>query len=136
MRRTLRALAIGWLTTAAIIGGALAGCDDSPPPEPALKRTKLPLPAGFDDETIDAPWEQPVGITFAENGRMFVWEKAGRLWEVVNGVRASTPLLDISEEVGNYGDHGMLGVALHPNFLSNGLIYVQYVVDYHHLKFF
>jgi len=116
----------------------ISGCDDdeTAPPEPAPKKAGLPLPAGFNDELVVADWDQPVGITFAENGRMFVWEKAGRLWEVVNGVRAGTPLLDISEEVGNYGDHGMLGVALHPNFLSNGFVYVLYVVDYHHLKFF
>jgi glucose/arabinose dehydrogenase len=42
-------------------------------------------------------------------------------------------LLDISEEVGNWHDHGMLGFALHPQFEQNGYFYVLYAVDRHHL---
>jgi len=67
---------------------------------------------------------------------MFVWEKAGRLWEVTGSARAATPLLDISDEVGDWRDFGMLGVALDPNFLTNGYIYLLYVVDYYYLTNF
>ncbi|MFM2146380.1 MAG: hypothetical protein RL732_1216, partial [Bacteroidota bacterium] len=38
--------------------------------------------------------------------------------------------------VGNWGDHGLSGFALHPNYETNGLIYLQYVVDRHHLLYF
>src|SRR5688572_13244404 len=71
---------------------ALLGCD-SASPEPPAKTRRLPLPAGFVEDSITGPWSQPVGITFAANGRMFVWEKAGKLWEVTGNAKAATPLL-------------------------------------------
>ncbi len=37
--------------------------------------------------------------------------------------------MDISAEVGNWGDHGLMGFALDPEFNANGLIYLLYVVD-------
>ena len=51
-------------------------------------------------------------------------------------MRLAAPLLDISDEVAGYRDHGMLGFALDPNFATNGHFYVMYVVDRHHLDFF
>jgi hypothetical protein len=42
-------------------------------------------------------------------------------------------MLDISEEVGAWEDHGMLGFALDPNFRANGYIYLLYVVDRYYL---
>ena len=94
------------------------------------------LPPNFYDETIGDDWDQAVGLTFASDGRMFVWEKAGRVWIVENGVKAATPLIDLSEEVGDWRDFGLVGFALDPNFYSNGHIYLLYVVDYHHLLYF
>ena len=47
---------------------------------------------------------------------MFVWEKAGRVYIVENGVRHSIPLIDIREEVGNWRDFGLIGFALDPDF--------------------
>jgi len=45
-------------------------------------------------------------------------------------------LLDISEEVGAWHDHGLLGFALHPQFDANGYIYLLYLVDRHYLMNF
>ena len=91
------------------------------------------LPQGFVEEPVSGSWIQPVGLTFASDGRMFVWEKAGRVWIVENGIKLPQPLIDIHDEVGDWGDFGLLGFALDPNFLSNGYVYLSYVVDHHHL---
>ena len=100
------------------------------------------LPAGF-FYTDMTGWNSPVGTAFNSDGsKLFVWEKAGRLyvcnWNTVTNVydRQVTPVLDISPEVGNWRDHGMLGFALDPNFDVNGLIYCSYVVDRHYLMNF
>lgn len=74
-----------------------------------------------------------MGITFDGNGRMFVWEKGGKVFIVENGIRNPNPLIDISDEVGNWRDFGLLGFALDPEFLNNGFIYLLYLVDRHHL---
>src|SRR5947209_12683037 len=77
----------------------------------------------FVEETIGGTWNEAVGMTFSAEGQMFVWERGGRVWVVDNGVKQSQPLLDISEEVGSWHDHGLMGVALHPAFLKHGYIY-------------
>jgi len=76
-----------------------------------------------------------VGLTFDENGNMYTWTKSGKIYALVNGVLRQDPLLDISEEVGDWRDFGMLGVALNPAYLVNGRIYLMYVVDRHHLLY-
>ena len=91
------------------------------------------VPPGFNDAVVVSGFSEPVGFTFDANGRMYVWEKAGKVWIVENGVKLPVPLIDISEEVGNWRDHGCLGFALDPNFLTNGYIYLLYAVDRHYL---
>jgi glucose/arabinose dehydrogenase len=94
------------------------------------------LPPNFAEQVIVPDFDQATGVLFAPDGRGFVWEKAGKVWLVENGVRSAQPLIDISQEVGNWSDYGLLGFAIDPNFYTNGYIYLLYVVDYHHLKFF
>lgn len=95
------------------------------------------LPADFYDILVDDSWNQAVGFTFDESGNMYLWEKAGVVHKLdTNNVKQPTPFMDISEEVGNYVDHGMLGFALDPNFINNGYVYALYVVDRHYWQFF
>ena len=95
------------------------------------------LPTDFSHSLSAAgTFNQPVGVAWDANGRQYVWEKGGKVWIISNGIRLPNPLLDIGEEVGNWRDHGMLGFALDPDFLSNGRIYVMYAVDRHHLMNF
>ncbi|RMG87180.1 MAG: DUF11 domain-containing protein [Bacteroidetes bacterium] len=93
-------------------------------------------PAGFSDQLFVGGWTEAVGMTFDPNGRLYVWEKGGKVWLVENGVKSAAPLIDISEEVGNWRDFGLLGFALDPDFLTNGYFYLCYVVDRHHLLHF
>jgi len=91
------------------------------------------LAENFKDQLVSEGWIGPAGIAFDAQNRMFVWERRGMVHIVENGERLPQPLLDISEEVSAYRDHGLLGFALHPNFLNNGYFYVLYSVDRHHL---
>ncbi len=84
-------------------------------------------------------WSQPVGAVFSKDGnRLFVWEKGGIVYVCNrntqgNYIRQATPLINLTEEVGNWRDFGLLGFALDPQFQSNGRIYLYYVVDRHFL---
>ncbi|MDX2287138.1 MAG: DUF2341 domain-containing protein [Bacteroidia bacterium] len=93
-------------------------------------------PADFSDQLYYGGFNQAVGLTFDENGVMYVWEKGGRVWIVADSVKRAAPLINISEEVGNFGDHGMVGFALDPDYLNTGYIYLLYVVDRHYLMNF
>jgi glucose/arabinose dehydrogenase len=92
-------------------------------------------PAGFASTVVSSGWNEAVGLTFNQSGTdMFVWERGGRVWVVINNQRSL--ILDISEEVGGWNDHGLLGLALHPQFDQNGYFYIMYLVDRHHLMNF
>ncbi len=101
------------------------------------------FPTGFSASNIGSGWTQPIGAAFNKTGtKLFVWEKAGYVylckWNPSTLVydKQTTPVLDISPEVGNWRDFGLTGFALDPDFETNGLIYLLYVVDRHHLKNF
>ncbi len=91
---------------------------------------------------IGSGWDQPVGAVFNSTGQqLFVWERGGKVFVCNrNGsgtyIKQTQPVLDIGPEVGDWSAHGMLGFALDPNFESNGLIYVMYVVNRNHLLYF
>ena len=95
------------------------------------------LPAGFTETILNGPaganWNECVGMTFDDSGRMYVWERAGRVWIQEYGASSWSLLIDIGEEVGGWRDFGLLGFALDPNFRDNGYIYLMYVVDRHYL---
>ena len=94
-------------------------------------KAKAQLPNGFADQVYSSGWNNPTGLTFDAAGKMYVWEKDGKVYVVENNVK--TLFLDISEEVANYGDYGILGFVLDPNFLDNGHVYLYYIVDRYYL---
>ena len=91
-------------------------------------------PQGFTRESIEGTWANPVGVVERHDDRLVVWERGGKIWLVdPDGQAHDEPWLDLSDEVGAWRDHGLLGFALHPAFAETGWIYLYYVVDRHHL---
>lgn len=70
---------------------------------------------------------EPVAITHAGDGssRLFITEQEGRI-RIFDGSLRSTPFLDISSIVTSGGERGLLSVAFHPSYPSNGRFYVFY----------
>ena len=58
--------------------------------------------------------------------RLFIVEQQGRIQVVKNGSRLSRPFLDISEYVKAGGEQGLLSMAFHPDYRSNGEFFVNY----------
>ncbi len=95
------------------------------------------LPSDFYDETIIKDFDRPVGVLFDERGQGYLWSQEGKVWLFdADGELESEPFLDISEEVLNWKDHGLVGVALDNNFLENGYVYLLYVADRHHVLYY
>ncbi len=89
-------------------------------------------PTGFHDNEYAAGFNEANGITFDAAGRAYVWEKGGNV--VCRDLSGTWHyILNISDEVNIATDSGLKGFALHPNFLTNGYIYLLYEVDRHHL---
>lgn len=93
-------------------------------------------PAGFVVDSIGGSFDCVVGAIGIGDGRVLAWERTGKLWMIdQSGVRASTPVLDISDEVQGGGDGGLLGLALHPKFPIQPDVFLLYAVDRHHLLY-
>lgn len=70
----------------------------------------------------------PVSITHAGDSRLFVVNQRGSVLVVDSeGNVNPVPYLDISSRVVYGGERGLLGIAFHPNYNSNGYFYVNYV---------
>ncbi len=76
-------------------------------------------------------FNQPVGIYSPADGsnRLFVVEQTGTIKVFANSPTTTTAqvFLDISDQVLYGGEQGLLGLAFHPNYSSNGYLYVDYV---------
>ncbi len=69
----------------------------------------------------------PIEIAHAGDSRLFVVEQAGIIKIVSStGTINATPFLNISSLVSCCGERGLLGLAFHPNYATNGFFYVNY----------
>jgi glucose/arabinose dehydrogenase len=83
------------------------------------------LPLGFRKVLITPPLEQPIAIVFADDGRLFIGERLGHIRLMSDGVLHPEPVLTFPN-FNHYAEQGLHGMALDPNFASNGWIYVRY----------
>jgi glucose/arabinose dehydrogenase len=60
-------------------------------------------------------------------GMLYVVEQPGRVWAVApDGTTQPTPFLNLSDRVISGGEQGLLGLAFHPDYASNGRLFVDY----------
>ena len=94
-----------------------------PIPEPATTDNANQTNKGIRTiaQNLDVPW----AIDIAVDNRIFFTEKPGRLGMIhANGTLASEPIVNIHTE--DIGEAGLMGLALHPNFTQNHLMYVYH----------
>ena len=96
-------------------------------PQPA---SAVALPSGFQEQIVFSGLSSPTNLEFAPDGRIFVAEKGGRI-KVFDDLADTTPTVfaDLSANVHNQWDRGLLGMALAPNFPANPYVYVLYTYD-------
>jgi glucose/arabinose dehydrogenase/fibronectin type 3 domain-containing protein len=111
---------------AAVLGVVAAGLFSFQTPAAADTYTD----SGFATERVATlPPFTLVGMAFAPDGRMFVWQKNGIVRIVKNGQLLSTPFIDLSAKVNTFDDRGFWGFAFDPQFATNGRIYMTYTYE-------
>ena len=91
----------------------------TPPPPPAPTGLRLTPVGSFDrPDFVTSPPGDPT--------RLFVVESRGVIKVVDDGVVEPTPFLDISDEVQNENETGLLGLAFAPDYAESGLFYVYF----------
>ena len=77
---------------------------------------------------IPGSFDQPLYVTAppGDAARLFVVEKTGTIRIVKDGAVLRQPFLDISGQVSQGGEQGLLSMAFDPRFASNGRFYVDF----------
>lgn len=107
------------LSASLALAGAPALAQPAPPAPPA------PDPR-FEVETLAEGLTQPWGMAFLPDGSILLTEKPGRLRIVRNGRLQDAPVWEGPEDLFYGGQGGLLDITLHPDFASNGLVYMSY----------
>jgi glucose/arabinose dehydrogenase len=84
---------------------------------------------GFREEVVASGFTLPTAVAFLPDGRILVAEKAGVIRVVEDGVVSPTPFLDLSGQVNDFHERGLLGLAVDPEFAENGFVYVAFTYE-------
>jgi glucose/arabinose dehydrogenase len=97
--------------------------------QPVVWSFSTALP-GFLESVMISGLDSPTAFQFASDGRVFVAQKDGRIL-VFQSLTDGNPTLfaDLRTNVHNFGNRGLLGMALDPNFPSVPYVYVFYAYD-------
>jgi glucose/arabinose dehydrogenase len=93
------------------------------------------LPDGFGENTIAdmSPSDNTVDVTWAPDGRMFIADRAGRVYAHNPGEPAGTRhlVLDINDQVQfiKTQDRGLMAITTDTDFAANHRLYLLYTVD-------
>ncbi len=89
------------------------------------------VPAGFRDEALLTGLVQPMAVVFAPNGNVFVAEKRGTI-QFYSSITDTTPTLfaDLSTNVHNYWDRGLMSLAVDPGYPARPYVYVLYAYNH------
>jgi PKD repeat protein len=92
---------------------------------PKAAQAAAALPSGFTESVVWSGLYAPTNIRFSSDGRIFVAQKDGQIKEF-DSLTDTTPTIvtNLSTEVDDYWDRGLLGMALDPNFPSTPYMYV------------
>jgi len=101
---------------------AVAACNSSTPVvDPPLAQVSLRA------QEIASGLSSPVYLTAPSgDARLFVVEQPGRIRIIQDGQLVSAPFLDITSRVSSGGERGLLSVAFHPQYRTNGFFYVNF----------
>ena len=85
------------------------------------------LPEDFTDTVVASGFDVPTVVAQAADGRIFVAEKAGTI-KVMDGWDDTSPTVfaDLTAQVYDDHDRGLLGMALAPDFPTDPSVYVLY----------
>jgi len=102
---------------------ALLGCSSPPGTAPPATTDSLRLVP-----VVTSGLSSPVYLTAptGDTARLFVVEQSGQIRIVQHGQLLPAAFLDIHTRLVSGGEQGLLSVAFHPNYATNGYLYVNY----------
>ncbi|MDQ6829038.1 MAG: PQQ-dependent sugar dehydrogenase, partial [Gemmatimonadota bacterium] len=78
-------------------------------------------------ETVASGFSSPLYVTAPPgDARLFVVEQTGGIRIIANGAVLPTPFLDLSSRISSGGERGLLSLAFHPQYATNGFFFVNF----------
>ena len=114
-------------------GAASAGESVEPEPEPTGSASEAPAsgPRMTDEalgvEVAASGLTEPTGLAFIGPDQFFVIEKSTGEVHLVSDGDIGDPVLDLA--VNFFDERGLLGIAVHPEFESNGFVYLYWTAS-------
>jgi glucose/arabinose dehydrogenase len=90
------------------------------------KAQELSFPA-YEMETIATGLSFPWSLAFLPDGNLLVTERTGQI-RMVSAGSVSEPIKGLPKNIYTKNQGGVLDVVLHPNYQSNGWLYLSYVI--------
>ncbi len=99
-----------------------------------ISRDRGPDPAAIKLTPVASGFTRPLYVTHAADGsdRIFLVEQVGKIWILKDGLLLEQPFLDIGALISpgaviqSFSEQGLLGLAFHPDFPTNGAFYINY----------
>ncbi len=92
-----------------------------------LFTSTIVFPQDVSIELFKDGFNDPLNLQHANDDRLFVVEQGGSIKIIqANGTVNTTPFLNISSQVSNGNVQGLLGLAFHPEYATNGYFFVNY----------
>jgi glucose/arabinose dehydrogenase len=114
------------------VSAMLAGSPSRPGVAAAANVAFPDLPAGFAKVELAQGLKNPTAIAFAANGDIYIAQQRGAILLYRAGVLQPTPVMTINTDF--LTETGVLGLALDPNFATNGYMYVAYTTPDEHAQ--
>jgi glucose/arabinose dehydrogenase len=128
---------LSWVLLLLLVSVTLMqGCkkiDVSPDKSSSQNSDNTAISGSYDLKLVADNFVSPLSVVDPSDGtkRLFVVDQIGKIWIIgPDGTTLPTPFLDISSKLvtlnPGYDERGLLSLAFHPNFKSNGKFYVFY----------
>ena len=130
MRRIfLAGTSVVFLSALLLVPGCRKSVQENNGSEESIAAQAINRLKSVDLQLVADNFTSPIGLV-AEGNKLFVIDQIGKIWVIDNGTKLATPFLDIANRMVSlmpgYDERGLLGLAFHPNYSSNGKFYVFY----------
>lgn len=124
-----------WIVSMLLLLLVLPTLAQETPEEPTITRDTAPIASALQLTPIADGFTRPLYVGDAGDGsnRLFVLEQSGKIWVIEDGIKLEQPFLDVSQiitqtalNMSYYTEQGLLGIAFHPNYKSNGYFFINY----------
>ena len=113
-----------FFAASALLALMLTGCKKHDGPDDHDNRE-------VDIQLIADNFVSPIGLVTAPgDDRLFVIDQIGKIWIIKSGAKLATPFMDVTSKMvalsPGYDERGLLGLAFHPDYKTNGRFFVYY----------